>query len=171
MRLEDFRFKLTKDGETFIAGFDDLQGYEGEDCGIFISYGSKTAPKRLVGEKIVDNSGWGLNGVVDGWEIEVDPEEIQKAQDETIKEMEQTIKELREVNESFNGTEFEVIRLKEQNKKLQEKFDKTWSENLMLREKLTRREENLIRIMKIALREFINENIMSVKAKDPEPYR
>lgn len=171
MRLEDFRFKLTKDGETFIAGFDDLQGYEGEDCGIFISYGSKTAPKRLVGEKIVDNSGWGLNGVVDGWDIEVDLEQISKSQEETIKEMEQTIKELREVNESFNGTEFEVIRLKEQNKKLQEKFDKSWSDNLMYREKLARREENLIRIIKIALREFINENRMSVEAKDPEPYR
>lgn len=36
MRLEDFRFKLTKDGETFIAGFDDLQGYEfvPSDCGM-----------------------------------------------------------------------------------------------------------------------------------------
>lgn len=164
MRLEDFRFKLTKDGETFKAGFDDLQGYEGEDCGIFISYASKTAPKSLIGEKVIDNSGWGLNGVVDGWEIEVDLEEIQKAQEETIKE-------LREANESFNGTEFEVIRLKEQNKKLQEEYDKTYRENLMLREKLTRREENLIRIMKIALREFINENIVSVKEKDPEPYR
>lgn len=171
MRLEDFRFKLTKDGETFIAGFDDLQGYEGEVCGILISYGSKTAPERLIGEKIVDNSGWGLNGVVDGWEIEVDLDQISKSQEETIKEMEQTIKELREVNESFNGTEFEVIRLKEQNKKLQEKYDKSWGENLMYREKLARREENLIRIIKIALREFINENMMSVKAKDPEPYR
>lgn len=171
MRLEDFRFKLTKDGETFKAGFDDLQGYEGEDCGIFISYASKTAPKSLIGEKVIDNSGWGLNGVVDGWEIEVDLEEIQKAQEETIKEMELTIKELREANESFNGTEFEVIRLKEQNKKLQKEYDKTWRENSMYREKLARREENLIRIIKIALREFINESIMSVKAKDPEPYR
>ena len=171
MRLEDFIFKLTKDGETFKACFDDLQGYEGEDCGIFISYASKAAPKSLIGEKVVDNSGWGLNGVVDGWEIEVDPEEIQKAQEETIKEMELTIKELREANESFNGTEFEVIRLKEQNKKLQEEYDKTSRENSMYREKLARREENLIRIMKIALREFINENIMSVKEKDPEPYR
>lgn len=66
MKLEDFRFRLGRDGEWGdVLTFDDLGAYEGEDNGIF--------PDCFVAGKgkVSGNSGCTRDGLVPGWEIEV----------------------------------------------------------------------------------------------------
>lgn len=74
MKANEFKFKVTNsDGISAILTLDDLLGYEGEECGIFIkSWGGNIdhIPKELRGEAINYNSGYGMKGVNTALEFE-----------------------------------------------------------------------------------------------------
>ena len=72
MKLEDFRFRLTdtKTGASALLSFDDLYGYEGEVCGVLVDYRDHI-PKEMRGAEISYNSGCAMDGLREGWEIEV----------------------------------------------------------------------------------------------------
>ena len=72
MKLIDFKFKLTdlKTGESAVMSFDDLYGYEGEACGIFIKW-NEHIPQGFRGRAISLNSGCDMLGCLDDeWDIE-----------------------------------------------------------------------------------------------------
>lgn len=72
MELKDFKFKITnkKTGESAVLTFDDIYGYEGEDCGVFIRI-SDNIPDSLSGVAVNHNSGYGFKGLNEDLEIEL----------------------------------------------------------------------------------------------------
>lgn len=59
MNAQDFKFKVTntKTGESAIISLMDLQGYEGEDNGVFIYFDIPNIPESLEGKKVSNKSG------------------------------------------------------------------------------------------------------------------
>ena len=65
MKVKDLRLKITdKNGESIIIGFNDLYGYEGELCGVFIKDTTIENQKSKFSADIVNrNSGCGYYGL------------------------------------------------------------------------------------------------------------
>lgn len=72
MNISEYRFKITNKitGESAIIDFDDLFGYEGEECGVFIKNGVDHIPITIQNEAINYNSGYGYKGLNNVWEVE-----------------------------------------------------------------------------------------------------
>ena len=96
MDIKDFKFCITnkETGESTVLTFNDLFGYEGEECGIFICYDKDNMdkshiPKSFQGEALNYNSGYGYNGLNEKWDIEYvlcKSNEVDGLIDEFIKE-------------------------------------------------------------------------------------
>ena len=82
VKLEDFRFILRRNGiETEALSFDDIFGYEGESCGVFLReekckpFNDAVADGLIPYEKDLPklnaNSGYGFCGICPGWEVKV----------------------------------------------------------------------------------------------------
>lgn len=72
MKLKDMKFKIVlPEGKTYIVGWDQIFGYEGEDCGVFARIPS---PKDRIPWKdilLTKNSGYGFDGINEDIDIEV----------------------------------------------------------------------------------------------------
>lgn len=66
MKLQDMKFKITdkKYNTVVIVGWDDIFGYEGEQCGVF----ARTRDRDIC---LTHNSGYGFKGLNDNIDIEV----------------------------------------------------------------------------------------------------
>jgi hypothetical protein len=79
MKASELKFRVTnkKTGESAIISLNDIFGYEGERCGVFVSYNTELdgktktwIPDSLKGSTINYNSGYGYDGEAD--ELEFD---------------------------------------------------------------------------------------------------
>jgi len=73
MRLDEFKFKVTdkESGASAVLSFNDLFGYEGEECGIFIRHDLDHIPDELKDKAINYNSGYGHNGINEDIDIKI----------------------------------------------------------------------------------------------------